>query len=99
MNRRSGCGHGISLGLRVVRRGKDYTSVRHRADTMKSGTQSLLYASYLFGRVVVNEADTEKAAVLLDFQALGEVKGVVIAVPSEDAQLAEAPGQFCGVAT
>ena len=41
-----------------------------------------------FGGVVVHEADAQKAAVLLDAEAFGEIQRVVVSVPGEDAAVA-----------
>ena len=44
--------------------------------------------------VVVDEADSEKSARLLDIEMLGEIQGVVVAVPGKEAEVAEFSGQF-----
>ena len=42
-----------------------------------------------FGGVVMDEADTEHAALGFDAEAFAEIEGVVVAVPGKDAALAE----------
>src|ERR1017187_306269 len=47
-------------------------------------------------RVVVRQTDPQHASALLHAQALGQVDGVVVAVPGEDAALAKTFGHFAG---
>ena len=42
----------------------------------------------------MDEADAQEAARFLHSQMLGEIEGVVIAVPGKDAALAEFGGEF-----
>ena len=44
----------------------------------------------------MDEADAEEAAGLLDAEALGEIEGVVVAVPGEDAAVAQELCDFGG---
>src|SRR5260370_12059525 len=46
-------------------------------------------AVHLFGGVVMHQPDTQQAAVLFNAQPLGEIERVVVAVPCEDAAVAE----------
>ena len=48
---------------------------------------------HFFRRVVVRQADAQHAAALLHAQPLGQVDGVVVAVPGKDAALTQALGQ------
>src|SRR5215472_19261062 len=50
-----------------------------------------------FGGVVVDQADAKDATFRLDAEALGKIHGVEIAVPGEDAAVAEELCNFCGV--
>src|SRR6185369_9896387 len=47
--------------------------------------------------VVVDQADAEEAAFVLDAEALGEIQGVVVAVPGEDAAIAQKFGDIGGM--
>lgn len=58
---------------------------------MQGGEQAV----YFVCGVVVHEADAQDAAVLLDAKALGKIQGVEIAIPDEDAAVAEERGDFC----
>jgi hypothetical protein len=48
------------------------------------------------GGVVMDEADAEDAAVLFDAETFGEIEGIKIAVPGEDAAMAEESGGIGG---
>src|SRR5229473_715046 len=60
-------------------------------------TQRREQAVYFVGGVVMDEADAQDAAVLLDAEALGEIQRVEISVPGENAALAEKRCNFRGV--
>src|SRR5277367_476690 len=51
-------------------------------------------ASDFFGSVVVGEADAEKAAVFFYVQALGEIQGVVISIPSKESAISQFRSEF-----
>src|SRR5690242_7910652 len=48
----------------------------------------------LVRRVVVKQSDAQKAAAAFDIEPLGEVQGVVVAVPGENSTLPQAGGEF-----
>jgi len=48
---------------------------------------------FLFS-VVMHEADAEKSPVFFNIEPLGQIQGVVIAVPGEDATLTQARRKF-----
>src|SRR5690242_14410544 len=79
----------------MLRRGQS----RRARQNKRSGdcTQLSLDAIHFFFRVVVDEADAKEPPVLLYAQALGEVEGVVVAVPGEDAALAKLLRQLGGM--
>jgi len=56
--------------------------------------QRVEQAVHFFDRVVVHQADAEKAAGFFHVEMLGEVEGIVISVPGEDAALAKFGGEF-----
>ncbi len=60
------------------------------------GAEGSEEAVHFIGGVVVNEADAEEAAGLFDAEAFGEIEGVVVAVPGEDAAIAEECSGFKG---
>src|SRR6185369_16228224 len=58
------------------------------------GSQLDQQAVHLFCRVVMRKANTQHAAALLHTQPLREIDRVVVAVPGEDAALAQVLGQL-----
>ena len=51
-------------------------------------------AIHFFGGVVVDQADAQEAAFLFDAETFGEIERVVVAVPGEDAAVAEKCSRF-----
>jgi hypothetical protein len=55
-------------------------------------SQGYQEAVYFFWRVVVDQADAEEAARFFYAEMFGEVEGVVVAIPGEEAAVAELRG-------
>src|SRR5882762_11447559 len=81
-----------SLKAFLSNRGRGHAKLS-RSEFAEGGEEAVDF----FGGVVVHQSDAEHAALRFDAEAFAEIKRVIVAVPGEDAALAQAGGDGGGM--